>query len=55
MKRGTTDRQAPCLIVTLITEDSPKTWKNGSTARVTSELRAPNSPPAIVQFMYSWK
>jgi hypothetical protein len=37
------------------TDDSPNTWKNGSTASTTSSLRTPNSPPATVLFMYSWK
>ena len=54
-KRGTTDRQPPCLTNTLTTDDSPNTWKNGSTASTTSSLRTPNSPPATVLFMYSWK
>src|SRR5260370_900195 len=53
--RGTSDRHPPNLTKTLITDDSPNTWKNGSTASTTSSLRAPNSPPATVQFMYSWK
>ena len=42
--RGTTDRQAPCLTLTLITEDSPKTWKNGSTARTTSSASGAEQP-----------
>ncbi len=50
-KRGTIDRQPPYLTLTLITDDRPNTWKNGRTARVTSSGRAPNSWPAIVQFM----
>ena len=49
--RGTIDRQPPCLTNTLITDDSPNTWKNGSTASTTSSLRTPNSPPATVLFM----
>ena len=53
--RGTIDRQPPYRTLTLITDDSPNTWKNGRTARVTSSLRAPNSWPAMVQFMYSRK
>ena len=53
--RGTMDRQPPYLMNTLITDDSPNTWKNGSTASTTSSLRTPNSPPATVLFMYSWK
>ena len=54
-KRGRIDRQPPYRTNTLITDDSPNTWKNGSTASTTSSLRTPNSPPATVQFMYSWK
>ena len=54
-KRGTIDRQPPYRTLTLITDDRPNTWKNGSTASVTSSGLAPNSCPAIVQFMYSWK
>ena len=53
--RGTMDRQPPYRTNTLTTDDSPNTWKNGSTASTTSSLRTPNSPPATVLFMYSWK
>ena len=54
-KRGTTERHPPYRTLTLITDESPNTWKNGRTARLTSSRRAPNRSPAIVQFMYSWK
>src|ERR1035437_2518353 len=54
-KRGTIDRQPPYRTNTLISDERPNTWKKGSTASTTSSARAPNSPPAIVQFMYSWK
>ena len=54
-KRGRIDRQPPRRTNTLTTDDSPNTWKNGSTASTTSSLFTPNSSPATVQFMYSWK
>ena len=54
-KRGRMDRQPPNRTNTLITDDSPNTWKNGSTASTTSSLFTPNSSPATVQFMYIWK
>ena len=36
---------------TPMTEDSPKTWKKGRTASVTSSLRAPKRLPPTEQFM----
>ena len=49
--RGTIDRQPPNRTVTSMIEDSPKTWKKGSTASVTSSLLPPKSRPETEQFM----
>ena len=53
--RGMSTSVPPNRTHTLSTLDRPNTWNIGSTATPTSSSRKPNSPPATVQFMYSWK
>ena len=53
--RGTSTSVPPNRTAVLSTLDRPKTWNSGSTARPMSSSSKPNSSPATVQFMYSWK
>ncbi len=54
-KRVTRDRVAPKRTPTLSRLDIPNTWNSGSTTRVTSSERMPNTRPGVSLFMYSWK
>jgi hypothetical protein len=54
-KRGTSTIVPPYRTLVFSTLDSPKTWKSGSTASPMSSSSKPNSAPAVVQFMNSWK
>ena len=54
-KRGTSVSVAPNRMATLSWLDRPNTWNSGSSTRLTSSARMPNTRPGVSQFISSWK